>query len=88
MSRRHFTRDNLSIVAGWDAPLNRYFLQIWQGENLEGDDYLFNGMPGLAMTITDVASVLHNWAITPPPTLFDDLRKDREFRDMGSHSYT
>lgn len=88
MSQRVFTKGNLEVLTGWDAPLQYFFLVI-ENKAAATDDphdgYVFNNLkrkkPG--MELEEIVAMLNSHGITPPPSLIADLERDRRNNDQN-----
>lgn len=89
MSQRTFTRGNLSVFAGWDRPLQYFFVVVERVDAKDDDEdegYVFSNLrdrpPGKAgMTLDEIKTVLSQNNITPPTTFYADLERDRTNND-------
>jgi hypothetical protein len=88
MSQHHFSTDVFHIMAGWDSPLQHYFLNVqaihaapdeWVYDNLSDPDLPLGG----GMTLADVKARLAALQVTPPSRLYENLEQDR-VHDVGS----
>lgn len=86
MSQRTFTQGDFDVFVGWDRPLQHFFLVVERhGASDEAKDqgYAFSNLRDMprdrlgGMTLDEVRGVLKRLDIQPPPTLYDDLERDR-----------
>lgn len=82
MSQRTFVYADLNILAGWDRPLQRFFLVIEDQKDIEAenDNYVFSNLklPNPDMSLEQVKQVLTDNGIEWPETLFTDLALDQK----------
>src|SRR5215831_11356782 len=77
MSRRYFGNETYEAVAGWDRPLQYYFLDVYQRDHPDQDPIFSNlDLLNPSMTLEQIADTLTTYGITAPPTLFADLHLD------------
>jgi len=89
MSQRVIQYNDLEAFAGWDRPLQRFFLVIEQ-QGASDDDpnngYIFNNLarPDGSVSLEEIKAELDKALIPVPPTFFADLEEDKKL-DRGNH---
>jgi hypothetical protein len=87
MSRRTFWQGPYEIVAGWDRPLQHFFLDVYDHTTPVREDedevLLYSSLyepPGVyeRYTLEQIKATLRTHRITPPPTFYDDLQDDAQ----------
>lgn len=79
MSQRTFNHGKFEVVTGYDRPLRRFFLTVYEPDGDGEDEPVFMSLdlPGAAMTLEQIQKQLFLMGIEPPETLFADLEKDQ-----------